>query len=75
VWRLALIAGFIAWCWVVRQWAAVHHHEVLLRGTRPLYPGLAAVTYWPAAGLLWCVACLSDVWPPSDMRPYELPSD
>jgi hypothetical protein len=73
--RLVLIAAFLTWCWAVHQWAAAHHYEALLRGTRPLYPGLAAVTFWPTVGLLWCVAYPSDVWPASDMRPHELPND
>jgi hypothetical protein len=72
--RLVLFAVFLAWCWAVHQWAAAHHHEVLLRGTRPMYLALAGATFWPAVGLL-CVAYPSDVWSASDMRPFELPND
>ena len=44
MWRLVLIGAFMAWCFAVGHWASVRHYEVLTRGWRPLYAGLAALT-------------------------------
>jgi len=73
VWRLVLIGAFMAWCFAVGHWASVRHYEVLTRGWRPLYAGLAALTFWPVVGLLWCVAYPSDAWPAAELRSDGFP--
>jgi hypothetical protein len=70
--KALLIAGYALWCWPVHHWAVVHHHRSLLVGPRPMFVAVAALTFWPVAGLLWALVYPSDVRPATDMRPFEL---
>ena len=52
-WSVIFWTGYAVWTWLVYYWAAGHGHQLLLSGYRPWYFAVAAVTYWPAACLLW----------------------
>ena len=54
-WGLIYLAGYLLWAWVVHNWATAHHYGALLSGPKPLYLGVAAMTYFPLAILSWHV--------------------
>jgi hypothetical protein len=52
-WSLILLAGYGGWTWTVYEWATEHGYQALLDGYHPWYFAVSALTYWPAAFLLW----------------------
>jgi hypothetical protein len=53
VWGAIYIFGWLLWTWGVYLWADSHGHQDWLRGERPIFAAIAALTFWPVAVLSW----------------------
>lgn len=56
VWGAVYIVGWLLWTWGVYLWADSHGHQDWLRGERPIFAAIAALTFWPFAVLSWYLA-------------------
>lgn len=60
IWGASYIVGWLLWTWGAYLWADSHGHQDWLRGNRPLFAVVAALTFWPFAVLSWYLAYPAD---------------
>jgi hypothetical protein len=60
VWGSAYIVGWVAWTLGAYLWSDSHGHSEWLKGNRPTFAVVAALTYWPLAVLSWYLAYPAD---------------
>jgi hypothetical protein len=54
------IVGWLLWTWGVYVWADSHGHQDWLKGNRPIFAVVAALTFWPPDVLSWYLAHPAD---------------